>query len=542
MTSENPTFNLLECPWIRVRDLDGHIEERSILDTLSKSHQVRALAGEIPTQDVAVLRMLLAILLRSLRPDKQTPVDDLVDLWADWWQDGRLPMEAVEPYCRRHAHRFDLFDPTAPFLQVAGLTTQSGNRSGLTKLITEIPDGHQFFTTRAGSGVTSLSWPEAARWLVHCQAFDPAGIKTGAIGDSRVKGGKGYSMGYPAWAGNLGLIVVEGANLFETLLLNLPLAMAAESVDLPVWERPPLTSAVDESHPVPTGPADILTWPSRRLLLITEGDRVTDVQVSNGDRLGPQNLFGVEPMTAWHHSGPQSKKAKEDVWMPVTHRPERRLWQGLGATLATDDKARGRRPFTLDWLARLTYEEVLDPDRPVRVRACGLEYGTQNAVVAGAIDDSLGAHARALTDEVLMATAVDASTRAQAGVQALAKLASNLAQAAGEDQEAPRADAFELGYSILDGPYRKWLSALKDPAVAVEALQDWGEQARTLLLRCGRQMCADAGPAALQGRQVEQYGREGTLQLDAALAEIWFRAALNSTLVPHLSTSDKEPA
>ena len=28
-------------------------------------------------------------------------------------------------------------------------------------------------------------------------------------------------MGYPAWVGNLGVIAVEGRNLFETLLLNL---------------------------------------------------------------------------------------------------------------------------------------------------------------------------------------------------------------------------------------------------------------------------------------------------------------------------------
>lgn len=55
-------FNLLEDPWIRVRRPDCAIEEVSLTDALLRAHAYAGLAGELPTQDVAVLRLLLAVL------------------------------------------------------------------------------------------------------------------------------------------------------------------------------------------------------------------------------------------------------------------------------------------------------------------------------------------------------------------------------------------------------------------------------------------------------------------------------------------------
>lgn len=55
-------FNLLEEPWIRVRKPDCTMEEVSLTDALLHAHEYAGLAGELPTQDVAVLRLLLAVL------------------------------------------------------------------------------------------------------------------------------------------------------------------------------------------------------------------------------------------------------------------------------------------------------------------------------------------------------------------------------------------------------------------------------------------------------------------------------------------------
>ena len=55
-------FNLLDEPWIRVIDKDCGIHEVSLIGLFERAHVYRDLCGELPTQDFAVLRLLLAVL------------------------------------------------------------------------------------------------------------------------------------------------------------------------------------------------------------------------------------------------------------------------------------------------------------------------------------------------------------------------------------------------------------------------------------------------------------------------------------------------
>ena len=152
MTAPPTTFNLVDEPWIRVRNMAGLVEVRSLRSVLADARSIRALAGEIPTQDAAILRVLLAVLLGSVRTDDDRSEDEALDLWLAWWHAGKFP-DAVGAYLDTVRHRFDLLDATAPFFQVAGLTTASGRASGLGKLIAEVPDGAPYFTTRTGPEV-----------------------------------------------------------------------------------------------------------------------------------------------------------------------------------------------------------------------------------------------------------------------------------------------------------------------------------------------------------------------------------------------------
>lgn len=523
MTSPS-TFDLIHQPWIRVRTLAGVVEERSLRDTLAEASTLRGLAGDIPTQDIALLRLLLAVILGATRSLHVRTEKECLDLFEEWWARGAVPMEVLDPYLERVCDRFDLLHNETPFYQVAGLSTLSGKRTGLSKLIADLPPNHRLFTTRGGEEIESLSLAEAARWLVHCQAFDPSGIKTGAAGDDRVKGGRGYPFGYPAWAGNLGLVVAEGRTLFETLLFNAPWRMSGPD-DLPVWERAPVGPGVDSVHPGPLGPADLFTWPSRRLRLFMEGGEwVTDVQISNGDRLTPQDQFHFEPMSAWRHSKAQSS-AGQRVMMPITHDPSRRIWQGLAPLLQHPaDRASLCAPV-VEWLNTLRYQGVLDSTRLIDLRVVGLEYGTQNSVIVGAVDDRLAASVAALTDPTLVQTAADAAGQASQGVLALANLAGNLDRAAGGEGNA-RERAFEAGYALLDGPFREWMLQLTDPALVAHYHVAWAVTAAGVLRRAGHDLVADAGSAAYVGRHVSRAGTDNPQLLDAGLALLWFGAAL----------------
>ena len=199
MSSGAVRFDLLEQSWIQAVDLAGCACELSVREVLARAQEISCLSGELPTQSFAILRLLLAIVRRSLGHKPGTGAQT----WGALWREDRLPMNDITAYLDRYRDRFDLFDPHAPFFHVPDLRSSNDEVEPLDKLIADVPNGEKYFTTRAGASVECIEFAEAARWLVHVQAFDPSGIKTGAVGDTRVKGGKGYPIGV-AWTGCLG--------------------------------------------------------------------------------------------------------------------------------------------------------------------------------------------------------------------------------------------------------------------------------------------------------------------------------------------------
>lgn len=531
-------FNLVSDPWIVVRR-NGRTEEVGLAEAFADAHRIESLGGDLPTQDVAVLRVMLAVVHRAVEGLHGFPHER----WATLWNSPSLPLPAIGAYLDAWRHRFDLFDPVAPFMQVAGLS--AAKTSGLTKLIADVPDGWPFFTTRAGTALQAMPFGEAARWLIHCMAYDVSGIKTGARGDDRVKGGKGYPIG-TGWAGRCGLVVVEYQSLRDMLLLNLVLTPRESDAepDVPVWERPPLTAAADRSHPEPLGATDVMTWPSRRILLHHDGSKVTDVLISNGDRIEPQNRHLLEPMSAFRRSPNQERQAGgATVYMPHRHDPSRALWRGLGALLTERPRGGAVRneppehlpPLNLAWLGEMREERVLDPDLPVRLRAVGISYGTQDSSIEAMYDDSIRIHVAVATDPDLRHAALRASACADDAVAQLASLAANIARAAGRDADGPRTNAREDAFTRLDAPYRTWVSSLTIGSDLESAQRGWQRTVRGHVLSVAADTIRAGGEAAFIGREVR--GR----YVDSARAELWFRSGLRKSLpLAGMDESSKE--
>lgn len=491
------SFNLLDKPWIQVRTTGGGTEEVSVRDIFRRAGDFQGIAGEIPTQEVAILRLLLAIMYRSTA--KKRTQDNVLLQWSAWWQARELPLQAIDEYLDRHHDRFDLWHPSAPFMQVADLRTAKGGASGLAKIIAEVPAGDKFFTTRDGKGIEALSIAEAARWLIHTQAFDVSGIKSGAVGDERVSGGKGYPIGIGI-SGWFGMVIAEGASLIETLLLNLVLT-PDPTTDSVVWEREPQDAGEDWLHSQPTGTADLYTWQSRRIRLFEREGQIYEVLLCNGDKLGPHNLQTMEPLSAWRYSEPQTKKAGHAVYMPRTHEVGRALWRGLEPLLLKESPDhKSIRPGLFTWLAALRLAGFLARDHVIRLRAIGIEYGSQSAVVAATIDDSLPMSVAVLGEDHLAQVAIDAAQVALDAVIVLANLATDLAHAAATDPETDRPHAFEAGYAALDPLFRRWFASLTSDTESRFASASWQLALRQVLIDLGSQLCRDAGPAAITGR------------------------------------------
>ena len=547
---KNPEFNLLDEPWIPVRLLDGTIADVGLLELLRRTTDIADLACELPTQSIAIQRLVLAVAYRVATPR------DTRD-WVRQWEDG-APTEQMIEYLERWRDRFYLFGDRYPFMQVADLRTAKNSVSGLEKLIADVPNGEQFFTTRHGRALACIPPSEAARWLVHAQAYDPSGIRSGAVGDSQVKGGKGYPIG-PSWSGHLGLVWLKGKDLDETLVLNLIPADAAglRGVESSTewgacsWEAAEPENAVrgDYSLLDPSGtPRDVsiprlLTWHSRRIRLVGDSSGVTGVVLAQGDKLAPQEMRLYEPQSLWRYSTPQSKKFKTDVYMPRKFEAGRALWRNLPGTLPTVTTVQGvdKQPkqeflpsatlsfhYQLDnALIEATYPKVM------RIQAVGVTYGPQEATFDDIYSDELTLSVAVMrVEREDLSAEIDRQVRLTEEVaRDVGTLAANLARAAGESGDGAgdgaRDHAKELFFSAVDTDFRAWLTQVDGHESTRDVGCQWERSLRQHAVDIQAELVRGASSSAIIGRDT------GRGYMNVGIAENYFRSALNKRLPVH---------
>ncbi|MDT0260064.1 type I-E CRISPR-associated protein Cse1/CasA [Jatrophihabitans lederbergiae] len=550
MNTSTPAFDLTTQPWVMMHLLDGTTREVSLADAFALAPQARAITGELSTTGFAVTRLLLAILYRAIGGTVTS------DSWKDLWTAETLPISEITDYLARHRDRFDLLSTTAPFFQVADLHTSNNEVTGLESLIADVPNGIPFQTTRSGTALASIGLAEAARWVVHAQAFETSGIKSAAVGDDRVKAGKGYPIG-TGWAGGLGGLFAEGSNLRETLLLNLVgyQREAEADPDLPPWETQPQTAAA-ATRPYPLGPVSAYTWQKARIRLAVEGERVTGVLIANGDRAVLVNQYDVEPMTGWYYSENQAKATgKIPYYLPARHDPGRSFWRGIASVLpnvtqpqSSSGNPRSRVPGVVQWLSKLSVLETLPGDFIVRLHAVGVVYGTQNATVAEIIDDAYSLNLVVLSeDHPQMGRAVEWAVDVASKVcWALGILGENIAKAEVGDapgdsgktrMAAARAEAAAAGYAALDAPFRTWVASLHDEPALPAARAEWSTTVRRVVRNIAAELARTAPPQTVMQRPMHL--------MCIPLAQKVFDQHLNTYLprtdLPTTDSQTKEP-
>lgn len=321
---EQMEFNLLDEPWIRVMTEDCTVVERSLMQVLLNSHRYQRLAGELPTQDVALLRLLLAILqtvFYRVDPEgEDDPIEDraaAIRRWQALWNAGRFPVQPIRTYLETWKDRFWLFHPEHPFYQVPAAAV--GTKFKASKLNGELSESAhkmRLFPLRDGEEKETLSYAEAARWLVTLIGFDDS---------ASTKKETGTGTG---WLGDRVNVYAIGENLFETLMLNLVFLKDGRYVwaeNMPAWEQPTMTTAKKREIPLPDNQAELLTLQSRRLILSREEDRVTGFSSTGGDFFGKEgrvNAFS-EQMTLWR-AGKTPKNAVPQ-FVPASVDPLRQM-------------------------------------------------------------------------------------------------------------------------------------------------------------------------------------------------------------------------
>lgn len=518
-------FSLLDEPWIKAVDAEGNQVMVGIRDVFDGSNEISFIQGDSPAQNYAVTRLLLAIFWRAHHPDTEVDPGEAFN-HAEWFEGLREHLqnsgrdEAVLSYLKNYEDRFDLVDAERPFMQVADLHVSSGEVKHVSTIVPESQD--PYFSMRAGVERDSLSMAEAARWLVYVQAYDYSGIKSGAVGDSRVKGGKGYPIGM-GWSGMTGGTLVVGENLLDTLILNTPKEAILSVEDRPVWERHP--DGPDErltvgEPPFPQGAADLATWQSRRVRLHVEDGRVCGVVVSNGDGIpdAGANVFG-DPMTPYRYSANKSKKGK-DVYYPRPYDVDRTMWKAFDALVVAEtdggysgkDKA-PKRPKTLDSLALLAQE--VDGIPPVlNLELVSIEYGPQASSVATTYAAQMSMPVIVLMEgsEDLRIQVREAAAVTTKAAVALGQFVGNLGLAAGSDYQFGVA-ATDRVLAALEPRFNTWLRELAELTAEQaskpnedldERVTNWQKVVRDAIDVQAKIALRGAGPRAFVGRVLDQ--------------------------------------
>ncbi len=508
-------FNLLDEKWILVRKSDCTVDELSLTDALLKSHEYVELAGELPTQNVSILRLMLAVLHTVFsryspqgEPSPLSDSDDAAERWKELWNAGRLPEKPIRDYLASVHDRFWLFHPDRPFYQTeAAKIGTEYTASKLNGAVSESGNKIRLFCGCTGVQKSELSYSEAARWLLYVNNYDDTSSKP-----------KGKNLPSPGagWLGKLGLITIRGNNLFETLVYNLILLNHKRNFsevwgpECPAWEPDVPNTAERAEIPMPDNLSELYTLQSRRLWLNRDdNEKVIGYNLLGGDFFEKVDAF-IEPMTVW--SKVKGNERAGEKFQPRRHDSSVQMWREF--SYAFETAAGSHIPGVVLWTKYI--KQMLPESRKlISFSIASVQYGDKDFFVNDVFSDSLTFHTDLLTEigEHWRAKITDEIKKCDESAAALRFLAKDIELAAGsaEDTVLKRAvveRAREQYYYEIDLPFRNWLERI-DPNWEIvseqeeQALREWHETAKRIALRIGQELVESAGTAAIVGRAVK---------------------------------------
>lgn len=543
---EEKEFNLLYEPWILVKTRQNETKEWSLLDVFQHAHEAQQLAGEIPTQDMAIMRLLLAIMHGAFVTSDVEDAQDARNLWQELWERKQFPYSIIERYLKQHEERFWLFHPEYPFYQVADIVDvmnyykkakgkEIKNEEKLktvARLIGELfqsDNAPRLFPGRNGEQQNMLAYDEAARWLLHLNGFD----------DDSAKNPTPKGVGF---LGQLGLIYARGGNLFETLMLNFVLLNNnnklfddGKEIAKAYWEKP-VCKTVENLISQPTAQKDLLTMQSRRILLKRKSGKVIGYLLTMGDYFDKEQGFFNEQMTLW-------KADEKKGFVPKRHSPERQIWRDFSSLISAGEINNNNRDSgVIHWLQVLQDNAIIPADI-IRMCIVGGYYKPKGAgwQIVDFVNDSLQVNSAVLgrlgvtwVDEIIRILALT-----DKAISALGWLAVDIATAEGnssiDHREIGRA-AREQGYNQLDGAFRKWMLSVepqKDNNNMETKMTEWLKIAKKLILIQGEQIldqCSDKAIVGYIKKVKEKNMNEKAENVNGFKAFIKFQAGVNQVI------------
>lgn len=509
-------FNLLDEKWILVRKSDCTTDELSLTDALLRSHEYTALSGELPTQDVSILRLLLAVLhtvfSRYTPEGEYKPVssaNEAMRRWKTLWDGGKFPEKPIREYLESQHEKFWLFHPERPFYQTKA--AEKGTEymaSKMNGVLSESSNKVRLFSSCAGKSKDTLTYSEAARWLLYVNSYDDTSAK--ASQESKSKENKLPSL-QAGWLGKLGLITVRGNSLFETLMFNFivvePSNREIWADEKPTWELEKPREKERCEIATPDNLAELYTIQSRRLILKHENNSVTGYSLLGGDFFDKVDAF-IEPMTVW---GKVKESEKTQIqFQPRRHNSSVKMWREFASVFASSDGM--RLPGVVSWIRQI---RRIDKKRYSCFNIASVQYGGSDYFVNDIFSDSLTFHTDLLTEvgKRWQESISEEVGKCEDIARKLGKLAADIEIAAGSSpKDAPKSATVshvqEQYYYEIDVPFREWLLSI-DPEWESgsheehECIRKWHEISCKIAESLGKELVNSAEASAVVGRFIE---------------------------------------
>ncbi|MFC6295084.1 type I-E CRISPR-associated protein Cse1/CasA [Lactiplantibacillus daoliensis] len=554
---DNKRFNLVTDPWLKVIEIQSNQERTvSLTELFENSQNYRQLAGEMHSQDLALLRLLLAILTtvytrfdangelyswleketNELRVDQEMYDDngqhDLLATWKSLHQAGHFS-EVVVQYLEQHQERFDFFGEQ-PFYQATtedydALVPENKRVAAgkgqvsikqINRQVSESANTPAIFAPKSGKAKNEIQLDELVRWVITYQNFTGVTDKTKVVTAEKFSNPAG-------WLYRLNPVFVKGESLFETLMLNLVLINTRKSdaeyvFQKPVWEYPTVHDYVEmrKKQILPDNLAELYTaW--SRLLHIEWRDSGHPTIFSAGIPMFAADSALIEPMTTWR----LDKKTNE--YRPALkglQSAEISMWRNFGQYVKVKQADDIHEPGMVIWLRKLKKEHLIARNAPLILNSIALisdGNATSQSPAVELIDD-MQLQADVLFDPEI---ADYWPTRIEGVIeqtQTVGKdyyhFASDIATIRNVETR-PFASALSAKfYDRLNEPFKQWLAGLTGEDDRDEKINLWKDQLKEITTQAVADVMQSPSPRDIKGIS----GEKGLLNIFTAKNRLMF--------------------